>query len=285
MAARQVTSMHAGLRANLSKQCRTSRTAQFPAMTQIQRMMTMMISSQVSNVHAHGRVRCQNMSLQTHDTEIGPPHIAFHLSAGTRVMQPWWGPRTQAALRCCLLTRCNLSADSVKPLAAHNRKSGSSGRPSRSDQATPSGKGKATSSAAKQPPRKKAEPKKVAEVLPYDEQSGQAKSENVAKVDDNVLKRIKKAVALGMHSGGNPDEKKHAMQRATRLMAQHGLSQAGTHGVAVLCSRHVQGYGPQKISLASLNGMREHATACTIVVQICKLVTVMMLTVASSVSD
>ena len=46
-------------------------------------------------------------------------------------------------------------------------------------------------------------------------------------VGENIMNRIKKALALGLHCGGNDAEKKHAMQRATRLMQQYGLSQAG----------------------------------------------------------
>lgn len=41
------------------------------------------------------------------------------------------------------------------------------------------------------------------------------------------MSRIKKALALGLHCGGNEAEKKHAMQRATKLLQKHGLTQAG----------------------------------------------------------
>lgn len=45
-------------------------------------------------------------------------------------------------------------------------------------------------------------------------------------MSDAVLTRIRKALALGLHCGGNPLEKEHAMRRATKLMQQYGLSQA-----------------------------------------------------------
>lgn len=50
---------------------------------------------------------------------------------------------------------------------------------------------------------------------------------NRPDVSENIMVRIKKALALGLHCGGNDVEKKHAMQRATRLLQQHGLSMAG----------------------------------------------------------
>lgn len=53
-------------------------------------------------------------------------------------------------------------------------------------------------------------------------------------VSENVMNRIKKALALGLHCGGNEAEKKHAMQRATKLLQQHGLTQAGALTVACL---------------------------------------------------
>jgi hypothetical protein len=41
------------------------------------------------------------------------------------------------------------------------------------------------------------------------------------------MERIRKALALGLHQGGNSAEKQHAMQRATRLMQQYGVTHAG----------------------------------------------------------
>jgi Protein of unknown function (DUF2786) len=52
------------------------------------------------------------------------------------------------------------------------------------------------------------------------------------QVSDNVLTRIRKALALGLHAGGSPAEKEHAMRRATKLMQKHGLSQVGAHTVS-----------------------------------------------------
>jgi hypothetical protein len=76
--------------------------------------------------------------------------------------------------------------------------------------------------------------KKVAEVIapegPSDEDTG-----NDITVSNAVLQRIRKALALGLHAGGNDVEKLHAMQRATRLMQQYGLSQAGARLVSLLC--------------------------------------------------
>jgi hypothetical protein len=56
-----------------------------------------------------------------------------------------------------------------------------------------------------------------------------------AAVSDAVMQRIRKALALGLHDGGNPMEKQHAMQRATRLMQQHGLSQSGANSEHECC--------------------------------------------------
>jgi hypothetical protein len=53
------------------------------------------------------------------------------------------------------------------------------------------------------------------------------KPEAAAAVSEDVLRRIRKALALGLHAAGSPAEKEHAMRRATKLMQQYGLSQAG----------------------------------------------------------
>jgi hypothetical protein len=53
------------------------------------------------------------------------------------------------------------------------------------------------------------------------------KPKAATEVSDAVLSRIRKALALGLHAGGNPMEKEHAMRRATKLMQEHGLSRDG----------------------------------------------------------
>jgi Protein of unknown function (DUF2786) len=118
-------------------------------------------------------------------------------------------------------------ADPIKPLSAHN------GKPAPALARAPKAVKTGAAPAPKAPAKRQKSTgkagkarKKVAEVI--DQQEGTAqKSDAAAQVSDQVLQRIRKALALGLHDGGNADEKKHAMQRATRLMQQHGLSQAG----------------------------------------------------------
>ena len=113
----------------------------------------------------------------------------------------------------------------------------------------PSGRGCApptTQKPAPKPRKKRAPkakaPKKVAQVLhernPHD---GAPESGPKAKVNEAILLRIRKALALGLHSGGNELEKQHAMQRATRLMQQYGLSQAGAHQCYLMCGFFFEG--------------------------------------------
>jgi hypothetical protein len=71
---------------------------------------------------------------------------------------------------------------------------------------------------------------KVAEVIEAegeDSRLHEAASERTA-VSEAVMERIRKALALGLHQGGNIAERQHAMQRATRLMQQYGITHAGT---------------------------------------------------------
>lgn len=79
---------------------------------------------------------------------------------------------------------------------------------------------------------KKPTVKKVAEVVGqkdiFERTAAQVSSTATQKVSEEVLSKIQKALALGLHSGGHEAEKTHAMKRATRLMQQYGLSQAGT---------------------------------------------------------
>ena len=94
-------------------------------------------------------------------------------------------------------------------------------------------------------PRKSraAGPKKIAEVIPPE--GGDPVAEGAPASGDGgggatgvteaVVGRIRKALALGLHQGGNALEKQHAMQRATRLMQQHGVSQAGAPARGLFC--------------------------------------------------
>jgi hypothetical protein len=67
--------------------------------------------------------------------------------------------------------------------------------------------------------------KKVAEVIGEEDLFGCKSKQH--QVSDDVMARIRKALALGLHPGGTEAEKTHAMRRATKLMQQYGLSQAG----------------------------------------------------------
>eukprot|EP00892_Ulva_mutabilis_P011137 jgi/Ulvmu1/8396/UM042_0103.1 len=87
--------------------------------------------------------------------------------------------------------------------------------------------------AAKKPATKRVkastkEPKKIAEVIADTAEAAETRPD----VSEAVMSRIKKALALGLHCGGNEAEKKHAMQRATRLLQQHGLSQADVENLS-----------------------------------------------------
>lgn len=53
------------------------------------------------------------------------------------------------------------------------------------------------------------------------------KPDAVAEVSDDVLRRIRGALKLGLHEGGTQCEKDQAMRLATKLMQSYGLSQAG----------------------------------------------------------
>eukprot|EP00892_Ulva_mutabilis_P011138 jgi/Ulvmu1/8397/UM042_0104.1 len=77
-------------------------------------------------------------------------------------------------------------------------------------------------------------PKKVAEVVEDTAAASAARPD----VSEAVMSRIKKALALGLHCGGNEAEMKHAMLRATRLLQQHGLSQAGAPPLAAPPTDH-----------------------------------------------
>ena len=57
------------------------------------------------------------------------------------------------------------------------------------------------------------------------------KPEAAAEVSDDVLRRIRKALDLGLHPGGYQCEKDQAMRRATKLMQSYGLSRAGASSV------------------------------------------------------
>ena len=89
---------------------------------------------------------------------------------------------------------------------------------------------KTEAKAAKAPRKKKPSVRKVAEVIGAKDifDSGAVQSNTATqKVSEEVLSKIQKALALGLHPGGHEAEKRHAMRRATRLMQQYGLSQAG----------------------------------------------------------
>ena len=86
--------------------------------------------------------------------------------------------------------------------------------------------------AAKATKPKKPTVKKVAEVVGAKDVFGVAAKQSTTatqKVSEEVLSKIRKALALGLHERGNEREKTHAMKCATRLMQQHGLSHAGAH--------------------------------------------------------
>ena len=55
-----------------------------------------------------------------------------------------------------------------------------------------------------------------------------------ANVPDGIMDKIRKALKLGLHPAGQENEKRHAMQRATRLMQQYGIEQTGVLIVMVV---------------------------------------------------
>lgn len=84
---------------------------------------------------------------------------------------------------------------------------------------------------------------KVAEVIGskdiFDGSETQKSSTATQKVSEEVLSKIQKALALGLHPGGHEAEKTHAMKRATRLMQQYGLSQAGAASTCLLQNHRI----------------------------------------------
>lgn len=123
---------------------------------------------------------------------------------------------------------------------------------------------KTEANAAKAPRKKKPSVKKVAEVIGAKDifDSGAVQSNAATqKVSEEVLSKIQKALALGLHPGGHEAEKRHAMRRATRLMQQYGLSQAGAlsptpmlQGVRFSCWRCCAKYLSMPMGFAHCSG-------------------------------